>query len=140
MKKEYKLPNMDHRFQIQAVGAESGINWVGDFLYRRPNLQERGMIEVMRTRLNGDLVTLDPDIASFHEAIAHLRFTLKEYPDWWKDSNFGAALHDANVVIEVYNKCIDFEANWKKKIHGTNPSAVEAGNDLQESSGASAGV
>ena len=138
--KNYKLPNMETKIHVQMVGAESGINWVGDFVYRRPNLQERGMIDVMRTRLNGDLITLDPDVSAFHEALAHLRFTLKEFPDWWKDSGFGATLYDANVIIEVYNKSMEFEATWKKKIHGTEPAEVEAGNENKEPVGATAGL
>ena len=140
MKKEYKLPNMDFKVHIQMVGAESGINWVGDFVYRRPNLQERGMIDVMRTRLNGDLLTLDPDVSAFHEALAHLRFTIKEYPEWWSDCGFGASLYDANIIVELYNKCMEFEANWKKKVHGENPKVVEAGNENKEPSVASTGL
>ena len=130
MKKEFKLPNMEHKFQIQSVGSETGINWVGDFVYRRPNLQERAMIEVMTTRLNGDLMTLDPDVRAFNEALAHLRFTIKEYPEWWKETDFGGSLYDANIVIDIYNKCIEFEANWKKRIHG-DASQVESGNENQ---------
>jgi len=100
MKKQYGLPSMDHKFSIQVIGDESGINWVGDFLYRRPTLYERTTIDVLRARLNGDLVTIDADVRAFNEAYAHLRWTLKEYPDWWKESDFGGALYDANVLLE----------------------------------------
>jgi hypothetical protein len=127
MNKKYTLPQMELRFSIQMVGEESEINWAGDFMYRRPNLRERGMIEVMRTRLNGDLTTLDPDTAAFNEAISHLRFTIKEFPDWWKETDYGGSLYDGNVVLELFSKCMEFEVNWRKKVHGGDAEEVSDG-------------
>lgn len=129
--KKYSLPNMDLRFKIQVVGEETKINWAGDFLYRRPSLAERSLIENMRCRLNGDLRTIDGNIAYFNEALAHLKFTLKEFPDWWKESDFGGSLYDPNVVIDVYNKCAEFEADWRKKALGEDPAKVEADADTK---------
>lgn len=118
MKQSFKLPNMEHKFKIQLLGEESRINWVGDFTYRRPTLQERAMIDVMRSKLNGDLRTIDPDTNAYNEALAHLRFTLKEYPEWWKDADLGGSLYDANVILEIYGKCMEFEASWREKTFG----------------------
>lgn len=126
MQKKFAMPSMEKKFHLEVVGEESGINWVGDFLYRRPNLSERSLIESLKRRLNGDLATIDPDIDSLNEAMAHLRWTLKEYPDWWKDSNFGMSLYDTNVVIEIYNKCVEFEAEWRSRTSGKDPAKVEA--------------
>lgn len=131
MKQSFKLPNMEHRFNIQVVGEESAINWAGDFLYRRPTLQERAMIDVMRARLNGGFMNVDPDTNAFNESLAHLRFTLKEFPDWWKDTDFGGSLYDANVILHIYEKCMEFEANWKKKTFG-KPDEVKDGASAQE--------
>jgi hypothetical protein len=125
---KHKLPNMEHRFKIQLVGEESKVNWVGDFLYRRPTLQERAMIDVMRARLNGDLRSVDPDTNAYNEALSHLRFTLKEYPEWWKECDMGGSLYDANVILEIYGKCMEFEANWREKTFG-KPEGVS--NELQ---------
>jgi len=125
MAKKYTLPNMDFKFQIQCTGEESGINWVGDFLYRRPTLAERSSIETTRIRLNGDLRTIDADVAALNEALSYLRWTLKESPDWWRESDFGGSLFDANVVIAVYNKVSEFEAEWRIKTFGGKPETVE---------------
>jgi hypothetical protein len=129
MKKDMKLPDMEHKFHIQLVGEETKLNWTGDFLFRRPTLRERGMIEVLKTRLNNDLLTIDPEIAAYNEATAYLRFTLREYPDWWKDSDMGGSLYDANVILEIYNKCIEFEARWREKVYGGRPADVKVGSD-----------
>jgi hypothetical protein len=128
MQKKYVLPHMEYKFSITIVGEESRIRWVGDFLYRRPTLRERSAIDALHKRLNGDLTTLQEDVAALNEALAFLRFTLKDYPNWWKDSDMGGALYDANVIIEIYNRCMAFEAEWRKKTMGGDPAKVEDGN------------
>ena len=125
MEKRYKLPDMEYKFSIQSVGKETGINWVGDFVYKRPTINERSLIELMKTRLNGDLNTIDPNIAYLNAAMAHLRFTLKDSPEWWKDSDFGGALFDVNLIAEVYEKCIDFEKAWSDRVLSGKPEKVE---------------
>ena len=114
-----KLPSMEYRFNTQVVGEESGINWVGDFVYMRPTIGARSQINALSVRFNSDLTSLDPQILDINYALAHLRITLQEHPEWWFDSNFGVDLYDYNVILEIYAKCVEFERNWKSKIHGT---------------------
>jgi hypothetical protein len=126
MEKSYKLPSMDYKFSIQVKGSESQLMWTGDFMYRRPTLGERGKIDALRCKLNNDLTTIDPEIDILHSALAHLRYTLRESPDWWKNSDYGSNLYDTNVVIEIYNKILEFEKDWKKKILSGDSKDVES--------------
>ena len=48
--------------------------------------------------------------------LSWLRFGLIEYPDWWKDSNYGLELYDVNIISEIYNKCMKFEDDWKESL------------------------
>ena len=121
----YKLPSMEHQFEISVLGSESHINWTGKFNYKRPTIAERGQIEAMACRLNNDLMTIDPDIAVLHRALAHLRYTLKDFPEWWKESDMGGSLYDTNIITEIYKKCIDFEDEWREKILSGKPENVE---------------
>lgn len=123
---KYTLPNMEHKFSIQIVGEETGINWVGDFVYKRPSLQERSRIDVMRARLNGDMFTVDEDVKAYNEAISHLRHTLREFPEWWREADFGGNLYDSNVILDIYNKCMAFEAEWSERVHGGKSEKVKA--------------
>jgi len=138
MENKFGMPDMTYRFKIQVKGSESGINWAGEFLYRRPSLGARSRIEVMRARLSGDMETLDPEVAVFNEAISHLRFTLEEFPDWWKETGFGIDLFDGNVVSAIYNKCMEYEKNWKSKVHGGDAKAVSG--DVDDSADAESAV
>jgi hypothetical protein len=119
-----KLPSMEHKFSIQIQGSDTQQMFIGEFMYRRPNIAEKSMIEQMRVRLNGDLKTLSNDVAINNEALSYLKFTIKEAPEWWSNSNHGASLHDENVLFEIYNKVIVFEAEWRKKVYGGKSEEV----------------
>ena len=121
----HKMPKMETRFSINVVGEETKVNYMGEFVYRRPNLSERSLIETMRARLSGDLRTVSADIDDHNIMVSHLRWTLKEFPDWWKAADFGGALWDANVVREIYKKCSEFEDEFRKKILSGEPKDVE---------------
>ncbi len=134
---KYSLPNMEFSFEYQGKGEESGMNWTGSFTYRRPTLRERALIDVMSKRMAGDLSTVSQDVAYYNEASAHLRFTLKSYPEWWKDSDFGGMLYDANVIMDLYDKVLEFEAKWREKTFGEE-DGVEVGSDQGTTGEASA--
>lgn len=122
----YKMPSMEHRFNVNIKGDESGVVFVGDFLYKRPTNTEKVLIETMRARMCSDLLNINQEIFDFNIAASHLKFTLKEFPDWWKDSDFGGNLYDQNVVSELYKKVQDFETNFKKKLTSGDPKDVQA--------------
>jgi len=124
MNEKSKLPSMEYRFDISVNGDETKTVFHGSFTYKRPTIAVRSMIEQMRVRLNGDLRTLDSEIALNNEALSMLRFTLTDSPQWWKDCDCGGNLHDENVIFELYNKCIQFEADWRKKVFGGKVEAV----------------
>ena len=125
-KATYKLPSMEYRFDINVLGEESKVNYFGNFLYKRPTIGEKSLIDQMRARLNGDLRTIDDNVALNNEALSYLRFTLREYPDFWKESQFGFNLIDENVLLEIYNKVVQFEADWRKRVYG-EPEGVKVG-------------
>jgi hypothetical protein len=130
----YKLPSMEHEFEIQVKGNETGINWAGKFKYQRPSLSQRSMIDAFRAKLSGDLLTISDNVFELNEALAHLRFTLTSYPDWWKEADFGGSLYDYNVVMDIYQKIVEFEKEWRNKVHGGEAK------DVQESNGNPAGA
>ena len=137
-----RLPNMEYRFNLQSKGDDSGINWVGDFVYKRPSIGSRSQIEVLHTRMNGDLATLDPSVQDINYSLAHLRYTLIEYPEWWRDSDWGVNLYDINIIMEIYSECLKFEREWKEKFHGNGKSddkndSIESGEESDTESSTS---
>lgn len=121
----YTLPSMEHEFEITETGKETGIVWTGKFKYKRPTLAQRSMIEAFRAKLSGDLLTINDNVYELNEALSHLRFTLSTYPDWWKDADFGGSLFDYNIVMKVYQEIVEFEKDWRSKVHGGEAKSVE---------------
>ena len=127
--KKYSLPDMTHSFKISVRGAETHHEWTGSFKYKRPSLGDRSRIDAMRARLSGDLETLTGEVQDFIEAVSHLRFTLDEYPDWWSELSYGLDMHDGNVISEIYNRCLDFEATYRERMFSGKKEDVEEKSD-----------
>jgi len=112
------LPSMEHTFHLSVIGETTNQMYKGDFTYRKPSIGDRAKAQVMRTRLDGDLANLDPNIQLFHSMISILRYTIQKCPVWWEETDHGYNLHDLNVVEEVYKETLKFEKEWAEKIYG----------------------
>jgi hypothetical protein len=113
------IPDPNHKFQIDVIGKVTGKRFLGDFTSTIPRLKEQGMINKHEAYLNGDMAQfLAPGTRKLHQMIAYLRYTLKEYPSFWKESDLGYELMDLNVIIEVYDEVLRFEEEWMKKVWG----------------------
>ncbi len=112
------LPSMEHTFSITIQGDETARHYDGQFTYIRPTLHMKAEIAKMKTRLNGDLKTLDNDVQMFNEMYASMFLCIKDAPEWWKNSNGGRDLYDINVMHTVYSKAMEFEQDWQKKVWG----------------------
>lgn len=116
MNKIISLPSMEFQFSIHIVGDETKKLWEGQFRYKRLTLGARMESAKMKCKLSEDLLTLPRDVESFNEMISHLRYGLIEFPDWWKTSGYGLNFYDVNVITDLYNKVIEFEEEWNKKV------------------------
>jgi len=120
-----KMPEMTTTFEIEVRGNETKSLFVGKFKYVRPTLGARTRIASTIARLNGDVENLNNfEIDQLNRSLAYLRHTIVESPEWWQNSLYGMELYDSNVVDAVYNKCIDFEEEWKLKVHSENVNDV----------------
>ena len=128
----FQLPKMEFSFDVAVNGNQTNVAYTGTFIYKRPTIGDRSRIDVMNKRLNGDLLTLENETMLFNEAISHLRFTLIEYPEWWKAANLGMDLYDANVVVEIYNKCVDFEEVFMKRLHSKDGERINTDEKTEE--------
>jgi len=126
------VPDPIVEFSIDVEGNVSKHKYSGNFKFKVPNLRARAMAEKEKTRLNEGLGksiecpdckkvignTLDETVLDFHAMYSYLRYSLVEYPEWWKNSNYGYELYDSNVLTELYLKAVKTEADWLKEIWG----------------------
>ncbi len=123
-----KLPSMEFTFNLNIKGSITGEVFKGSFGYKRLSIGDQGKADVLKTNMNGDLVSIDLGVNKLHEMISWLRFGLIEHPDWWRESNFGIELYDSNVVTEIYNMAMDFEKEWKRKVTQNGKSTTKNSN------------
>lgn len=127
-----KLPDMSHDFDIELEGQITKIPYEGAFQCKIPNVKDQSAIAKHKAYLNGGFdETLDVGTRNLHHMISYLRYTLTSFPDWWKNSDLGYELYDANIVETVYGKVLEFEQDWMEKVWGT-PEEEEAQEQAKE--------
>lgn len=121
------LPSMEHTFTIDVLGSETKQRYTGTFTYKRPNLKLKSEIAKMTARLNEDLKSLDSDMAFIHQVLATLRYTLQagDNAEWWIKNDYGYALFDVNVILDIYKECQKFEDKWFNEVWAEPEKAEE---------------
>lgn len=114
-----ELPSMEFDFPFEGIGKITKKNYRGEFSYKMPNTKVQCLIDKHFAFLNGELAQyLDASTIKVHRKVAYLRYTLTDFPKFWKDSDLGYALMDHNIIDEVHAKVIVFENEWMGKVWG----------------------
>ena len=121
-----KLPPMEFTFDLNKKGSDTQKVYTGSFTYRRLSIGNQGKAGVLKAQLNGDLANVGQDVDQLHEMISWLRFGIVDYPEWWRESNFGIDLYDGNIVKEIYSLVSDFEKKWIEKVKLNDKSHSES--------------
>lgn len=113
------IPDTEFSFTVDAEGDVTKKRFVGEFTCKIPRKKEQCMIDKHRAFLNGSQPEfLTSDTLKFHHMISYLRYTLIEYPKFWKETDLGYELYDESVVQAVYDKVLEFEVDWLKEVWG----------------------
>jgi len=84
-----------------------------------PSLKDRSLIGRHKSLLNGDSPnSLGADVLVLHHMLSYLKYTIKESPSWWQETDYGYDLYDMNIIEHLFDKVIDFEQAWLKEIWG----------------------
>lgn len=122
-----ELPSMEYEFFFEGEGSITKKPYKGEFSYKMPNTKVQCLIDKHFAFLNGDLAEfLNPGTVKVHRKIAYLRYTLIDFPKFWKTSDLGYELMDHNIIDEIYEKVIVFENDWLKQVWGTEEEDVES--------------
>lgn len=106
-------PTTSEPIQIDLFGNFTKKRYLGEFVCRIPTLKDQSMIGRHESMLNGEFpIYLDPGVKKLHKWISHLKYTLVDFPSFWRDSELGFTLRDPNVVEAVYEAVIAYENKW----------------------------
>lgn len=113
------IPDTNHVFQLDLIGSVTKRRFLGDFSCKIPTIKDQALIAKHEAMLNGEFpVYLNQGVLKVHKWISYLKYTLTDYPSFWRDSELGYSLRDANVIEAVYDEVLSFEDAWYKKIWG----------------------
>ena len=113
------VPDVFGSFQIDITGEVTKKRFLGDFSCKIPTIKDQSLISKHTAMLNGDFPSfLEPGIVKIHKMLAYLRYTLTDYPSFWKNSDLGFELRDKNVIETIYDEVLTHENNWLTQIWG----------------------
>jgi len=114
-----KIPSDKYEFEFKEKGSMTGQEFSGKFIFMVPTIKEITKTGKLEASLNDGLEDiLSSDILNLHAKIAYLRYALIEFPDFWKNSEYGYTLRDMNIVEKLYDICINYENDWLEQIWG----------------------
>ncbi len=112
-----ELPKNEAVFDIDMVGDTTPKKYDGTFTVRCVlSMGQKHAMELEKTRLLGNYNAPTDELVGLAVIFANLRAKIIDAPEWWKQSQGGSNIMDENVLVAVYNKIADAEAEWKTKV------------------------
>ncbi len=115
-----QLPLNEETFEIDVEkGVVTGQRFTGKFkCICVMTLGQKAEAEIAEKRLNAGLTTLSNETNLLHMVIGQLSQRLIAAPDWWINSEGGRKLMDNNVLVAIFQKCLEKERIWMESVWG----------------------
>jgi hypothetical protein len=111
------LPSKEKTFDFDHVGQEIGKEYKGRFTVLCVlNVGQKHSLALEKTRLLGNYLNPTDDLAGLAIILANLRAKIIDAPEWWKQSNGGAAIEDEDALVALYRKVQEAEFEWKEEL------------------------
>lgn len=108
------LPSKERTFEFSYSGQATGKKYEGRFtVLCLLNVGQKHLMALEETRLLGNYTNPTPDLEGIAAILSNLRAKIVDAPEWWKQSSGGNILDDEDVLIELYRKIRECEAQWK---------------------------
>jgi len=121
------LPKNEKSFDIEMVGETTGHKYSGQFtVVCVLDMAGRHSLELEKTRLMADYANPSRGLVGIAVSLATVRAKMVEAPAWWKNSEDGASILDEEVVLHIYDKSNEMEAEWRKELKTQATEAQEA--------------
>ncbi len=107
-------------FSFDCIGEISKQKWPGDFTVK-PILSFANIaaVDAERRRFMGnppDELAVPEEIRSIAAMISQIKFRIVKCPSWVIESNYLADMVDGNVLVELFQKVIEAEEQYREKL------------------------
>ena len=111
------LPKNEMTIEFKETGVDTGLEYTGDFLVKCVlTIQDKHSVALEKTRLMADTANPTGDLAGIAVTLAEVRARIIEAPKWWAETDRGAKMFDENILLRLYDKCMDCEDEWRKSL------------------------
>lgn len=86
---------------------------------------KRRQLELEKTRLKADTLNPTAGLEALAQVMSHLRVRIINGPEWWKQSEGGLNIMDENVIVELYDKCLEQELAWVSEVKDKGQKASQ---------------
>lgn len=109
------------------TGADTGLPYKGDFTVKCAlTIQGKHAVALEKTRLMADTANPSGDLAGIALTLSEVRARIISAPEWWTESDNGASLLDENILLRIFDKCMNCENAWHRLIKSSAEEAKKA--------------
>lgn len=120
------LPKNEAVFDLKYTGETTGREYEGRFtILCVLNMAQKHSLELEKTRLMGNFANPTDGLTGIAVILATLRSKIVDAPEWWKQSNGGYEIMDEDVLVEIYNKILTAEVEWRENLKKKGQKAQE---------------
>lgn len=129
------LPKNEKTFYFQEQGETTYKNYEGQFNVKCAlSMADKHALEIEQTRLTLDLQNPSPDLLAISRVVANLKIRVIDGPSWFKDVISNLDILDANIIFDIYGKCLESADEWHKEVKElANPKKEGDEGNLKES-------
>lgn len=121
------LPNRESVFDFEHVGVDTGNKYDGRFtVLCLLDMGQKHRLELEKTRLMGNYQNPSDGLYGIALILANLRIKVIDAPEWWKQSNGGSNILDEDVLVALYDKVLEAESEWRRKMKEKGEKAQES--------------
>ena len=118
--------------EFDETGDPTGLKYTGDFLVKCAlTISDKHKVALEKTRLMADSANPTGDLAGIALTLAEVRARVIKAPDWWSETERGANMLDENILLSLYDKCMDCEDSWRESIKTAAEAAKKAIEDAK---------
>jgi hypothetical protein len=111
------LPKNEKSFEVDIVGDDTFVKYKGEFTTKCVlNMSGKHALELEKTRLMADYANPSSGLRGIAITLSTIRAKIAKSPDWWTKLDQATEILDENVVLYIYDKCVQAEDEWRAKV------------------------
>lgn len=111
------LPKNIKSFIFESTGDTTAKKYDGEFKVKCTlNMMDKRLLEIEKCAIRADIKNPTGELVAYATILATLRIRIEDSPEWWKQSNGGYDLLDENIIVDLFDKVMEKETEWREEL------------------------